>query len=85
LAQSGYPNTRNQCPLSGVKRTSDGLGEMSAFDPKRTLTGAKAYYERNANSRFNIPGCLDPTFLLAEPIPAIGVRGPSTRLWSPRP
>src|SRR5262249_33295607 len=26
-----------QCPLSGVKRTSQLMGEMSAYDPKRTL------------------------------------------------
>ena len=31
-----------RCPLSGVKRTSARLSEMSAFDPKRTLTGAKS-------------------------------------------
>jgi hypothetical protein len=36
LAQSGHPDTWNQCPLSGVKRTSTGGNPMSAFDPKRT-------------------------------------------------
>jgi hypothetical protein len=37
LAQSGHPDTWNQCPLLGVKRTSTGANPMSAFDPKRTL------------------------------------------------
>ena len=33
LAQSGHPDTVNQCLLLGVKRTSPGLSEMSAYDP----------------------------------------------------
>ena len=37
LAQSGHPNTLNQCLLLGVKRTSRGRAPMSAFDPKWTL------------------------------------------------
>ena len=36
LAQSGYRDTWNQCPLLGVKRTSIRESLMSAFDPKRT-------------------------------------------------
>ena len=36
MAQSGHPDPLNQCPLLGVKRTSDGGASMSAFDPKRT-------------------------------------------------
>ena len=38
LAQSGHPSRAPQCPLSGVKQTSDLTGAMSAFDPKRTFT-----------------------------------------------
>jgi hypothetical protein len=37
LAQSGHPETLNQCPLLGVKRTSPKRPAMSAFDPKRTF------------------------------------------------
>src|SRR6516225_9820253 len=36
LAQSGHPDTLNQCPLLGVKRTLTGRAPMSAFDPNRT-------------------------------------------------
>src|SRR5262249_31204307 len=36
LSQSGHPDTLNQCPLLGVKRTSVAPSPMSAFDPKRT-------------------------------------------------
>jgi len=36
LAQSGHPDTLNQCPLSGVKRIFSQLTSMSAFDPERT-------------------------------------------------
>ena len=32
LAQSGHPNTFNQCPLLGVKRTSLQLASMSVID-----------------------------------------------------
>jgi len=32
-----HRGTLNSCPLSGVKRTSSGLGEMSVFDLKRTF------------------------------------------------
>jgi hypothetical protein len=35
LAQSGHLDTLNQCPLLGVKRTSQFAGVMSASDPKR--------------------------------------------------
>jgi len=37
LAQSRHPDTLNECPLLGVKRTSRGQALMSAFDPKRTF------------------------------------------------
>jgi hypothetical protein len=37
LAQSGHSESTRRCPLSGVKRTSDGHAPMSAFDPKRTF------------------------------------------------
>ena len=36
LAQSGHADRLNQCPLSGVKRTSGEGVSMFAFDPKRT-------------------------------------------------
>jgi hypothetical protein len=36
LAQSGHPDTLDQGPLSGVKRTSKFKSVTSAFDPKRT-------------------------------------------------
>jgi hypothetical protein len=35
VAQSGHVTPVQQCPLLGVKRTSIGLSEMSAYDPKR--------------------------------------------------
>jgi hypothetical protein len=38
LAQSGHPDTLDQCPLLGAKRTFLQLTSMSAFDPKRTST-----------------------------------------------
>src|SRR5262249_52049825 len=44
LAQSGHPNTLNQCPLLGVKRTSRKALRMSAFDPSGHLVGAR--YDR---------------------------------------
>jgi hypothetical protein len=37
VAQSGYPDLLNQCPLFGVKRTLAGLASMSASDPKRVV------------------------------------------------
>src|SRR5262249_50732928 len=37
LAQSGHPDTLNQCPLLGVNRTLRGRTPMSAFDPKRAF------------------------------------------------
>src|SRR5262249_34730452 len=40
MAQSRHPNSLNECPLLGVKRTSHRLTPMSAFDPKRTLPSA---------------------------------------------
>src|SRR5690348_13841858 len=36
LAQSGHFSIEFQCPLLGVKRTSDGRASMSGFDPKAT-------------------------------------------------
>jgi len=36
LSQSGHHDRAEPCPLSGVKRTSLGLSEMSAYDSKRT-------------------------------------------------
>src|SRR5262249_3163454 len=39
LAQSGHPEMSAICPLLGVKRTKSKRGAMSAFDPKRTLSG----------------------------------------------
>jgi hypothetical protein len=30
-----------ECPLSGAKRTSNGQPPMSAYDPKRTLSGQR--------------------------------------------
>jgi hypothetical protein len=35
LAQSGHSDLLNQCPLLGVKRTSEEGASMSAFGPKR--------------------------------------------------
>jgi hypothetical protein len=37
LAQSRHGLVCCKCPLWGVKRTSAGAVQMSAFDPKRTL------------------------------------------------
>jgi hypothetical protein len=37
LALSGYASRAPQCPLLGVKRTSAGINEMSAFDPKADI------------------------------------------------
>ena len=36
LAKSRHPNSLNECPLLGVKRTLVGDAAMSASDPKRT-------------------------------------------------
>jgi hypothetical protein len=38
LVQSGHFAAEFQRPLSGVKRTSNGLASMSAYDPKRTCS-----------------------------------------------
>ncbi|HEV2714169.1 MAG TPA: hypothetical protein VGU64_02815, partial [Terriglobales bacterium] len=35
-AQSRHPDRVGECPLSGVKRTSQYNRAMSGFDPKRT-------------------------------------------------
>jgi hypothetical protein len=35
LAQSGHPDTLNQCPLPGVKQTSAERAGMSLIDPER--------------------------------------------------
>jgi hypothetical protein len=37
MAQSGRSDHRNECLVSGVKRTSRFERVMSGFDPKRTL------------------------------------------------
>jgi hypothetical protein len=37
LALSGYWDGGEECPLSGVKRTSKFKSVTSAFDPKRTF------------------------------------------------
>jgi hypothetical protein len=37
LALIGHRDGVEQCPLLGVKRTSQSEGVTSAFDPKRTL------------------------------------------------
>jgi hypothetical protein len=42
LAQSGHSNRSRECPLSGVKRTSEFKGIMSANNPKRTSTAVKS-------------------------------------------
>src|SRR5262249_41928161 len=34
---SSWGGAQSQCPLLGVKRTSDRMSGMSAFDPKQTL------------------------------------------------
>ena len=39
MALSGHRLAHRTCPLLGVKRTSGGHAVMSAFDPKRTLSG----------------------------------------------
>jgi hypothetical protein len=39
LALSGHRRAADQCPLSGVKRTSKIHGVTSAYDPERTLAG----------------------------------------------
>jgi hypothetical protein len=36
MALGGHPKVTDQCPLSGVKRTSRFTAPMSAYDPKRT-------------------------------------------------
>jgi hypothetical protein len=38
MAQSGHHDRAEPCPLLGVERTLQQLGEMSGFDPKRTLS-----------------------------------------------
>jgi hypothetical protein len=38
LAQSGHPSLHRTCPLLGVKRTWRLHYEMSAYDPKRTIS-----------------------------------------------
>ena len=42
MALTGHPDTLNQCPLLGVKRTLPKRTPMSAFDPKRTELAALA-------------------------------------------
>jgi hypothetical protein len=39
MAQSRHPDRVGEFPLSGVKRTSQLTGKMSAYDPKRTSWG----------------------------------------------
>src|SRR6516165_512918 len=55
LAQSGHPETLNQCPLLGVKRTFNRSPAMSAYDPKRTLASPKS---RNGRYGISDHGCL---------------------------
>jgi hypothetical protein len=45
LALSGHLHLHRECLLSGVKRTSRLAVTMSAYDPKRTLTGAGMFKE----------------------------------------
>jgi hypothetical protein len=42
LAQSGHAVCTDECPLSGLKRTSRFQSVMSGFDPKRTLVEWRA-------------------------------------------
>ena len=36
MAQSGHPDRVGECPLLGVKRTSQVEAVMSVFDPEQT-------------------------------------------------
>jgi hypothetical protein len=38
MAQSGHPSRATECPLLGVKQTSQFEGVMSAFDPKGVMS-----------------------------------------------
>ena len=52
-AQSGHPGHAHQCPLLGVKRTSQNRPVMSAYDPKRTsATGKSCFAAMNADHCF---------------------------------
>ena len=53
LTQSGHSVTEFQCPLLGVKRTSQECAAMSAFDPKRT-SGCHMQFVRSL--RFDVGG-----------------------------
>src|SRR5262249_36930390 len=52
LALSRHSLPPCTCPLSGVKRTSFELSEMSANDPKRTLVGCSVIRFRSRISYF---------------------------------
>jgi hypothetical protein len=51
LALSGHSRRVQQCPLLGVKRTSQFQSVMSAFDPKRTLAFPHGLMELGLDSR----------------------------------
>jgi hypothetical protein len=42
MAQSGHSDCRNECPLSGLKRTSQIAAAMSAYDPFQTSDAVPA-------------------------------------------
>jgi hypothetical protein len=49
-----------QCPLLGVKRTSNGRASMSAFDLKRTLPT----HRRSPDNWQRTTGCFHPCFAI---------------------
>jgi hypothetical protein len=77
LAQSGHPDTWNQCPLLGVKRTSTSANPMSAFNPLQTSIGLRERYS-GSSSDFNRPLYYPPTEVRIAPLL------PSCPWWSGR-
>jgi hypothetical protein len=61
LAHSGRHDRAERCPLLGVKRTSAGHSEMSAYDPKRTLASPQGTVPRHLlrtnRTRYNALSC----------------------------
>jgi hypothetical protein len=52
MAQSGHADGAAECPLLGVKRTSDCRASMCAYDPKRTSAQLKQGPESRATETY---------------------------------
>jgi hypothetical protein len=75
MALRGCAKAPDQCPLSGVKQTSQFIGVMSAFDPKQTFDVAiKEKAPDDAGALNFIRSRSDQYFATTGPLPQLPKR-----------